>query len=176
MQALIDLILRNLKELWPFRLVHSWSHGLLVRGGKVKQELKPGIHFRWPFLDQVLSTPNTEQATNLETAAITTSDGHAIAVSANLAWRCTSVRDMWLNVWSVYETLPKLTLGHVATHCAKLTWHDLRYNRAQLETDLLAAINAHVNGWGLVVDRVQLTDLVQVRPYRHYLDGATYKA
>ncbi|HEX8321025.1 hypothetical protein [Longimicrobium sp.] len=53
MQALIDFIIRNLMAFWPLARVNAWEIGLRVRLGHVREELRTGIHWRWPFLDEV---------------------------------------------------------------------------------------------------------------------------
>lgn len=171
MQALIDFVVRNLLQFWPVARVYAWQQGLRVRGGRIREELGPGLHWRVPFLDEVQTWPATEQAYDLETAAVTTADGVEIAISANLALQLTSIRQLYGTVWSAERTVCRLAIGEIASYCAAEPWARLSTRRAAVEAELLARLNARVRDWGLRVPRVHLTDLVKVRPHRHYVDG-----
>lgn len=171
MQALIDFLIRNLLALWPIARVHEWKQGLLVRNGRIRRELPPGLHWRWWFIEEVLTWPANTIAQDLETAAVTTTDGTSVAISANYAYRMLSIAKMYRGVWNTEPTLNRLILGCIATHCAQEAWDYLQHNRADLEARLVVAVNAKVTHWGVVVDTINLTDLVRVRPYRHYMDG-----
>lgn len=171
MQAFIDFLIRNLLQLWPIARVYSWQQGLRVRRGVVREELTAGLHWRWWFIDEVKTWPSNQQALDLATASITTTDGVAISVSANVAYRMVSIRLMWLNVWDTVRTMKQLALGEIASHCAHRPWAELRDQRPVLEAALVIAINARVAPWGLIVERVHLTDLVITRGHRHYVDG-----
>lgn len=171
MQALIDFLVRNALKFWPLARVYSWQQGLLVRAGLIVRECPPGLSWRWPFLDEVLTWPSTEQSYDLETAAITTTDGEAVALSANLALRLTSIRQLYETVWNTEATIRRLALGEIASYCAQQAWPALQGERAALEATILARLNAQCRAWGFVVTRVRLTDLVRARPHRHYVDG-----
>jgi regulator of protease activity HflC (stomatin/prohibitin superfamily) len=171
MQALIDFIIRNLLQLWPIARVYSWQQGMRVRRGVIREELGPGLHWRWWFIDEVNTWPATQQALDLATASITTTDGVAVSISANVAYRMISIRLMWLHVWNTQKTLGQLVLGEIATQCAQRAWAELRDQRVTLESSLVTAINARVIPWGIEIDRVHLTDLVITRGHRHYVDG-----
>lgn len=171
MQALIDFVIRNLLQLWPIARVYSYQQGMRVRRGVIREELAPGLHWRWWFVDEVQTWAATQQALDLATASITTADGVSVSVSANIGYRMTSIRAMYLNVWNTATTIRLLALGEIASHCARLSWAELRGPRAAFEASLVGALNQRVTPWGLVVERVHLTDLVVTRGHRHYVDG-----
>jgi regulator of protease activity HflC (stomatin/prohibitin superfamily) len=172
MQALIDFIIRNLLALWPITRVSTWHQGLRLRGGIAEEELGPGLHWRWWFIDEVKQWPSNIMAADLPTAAITTTDGYPVAVSANIVYRMTSIRLMHIAIWSPDVTILKVAAGEIASLCAIESWEGLRTNRPRLESRLTASLNERVAPWGLCVDRVHLTDLVLLaKPHRHYVEG-----
>lgn len=171
MQALIDFIIRNLLQLWPIARVYSWQQGLRVRRGVIREELAPGLHWRWWFIDEVKLWAATSIGLDLATASITTTDGVAVSISANVAYRMTSIRQMWTSVWNAEKTLGLVALGEIATRCAQRSWCELRTNRPAIEADLVHGLNTRVAPWGLCIERVHLTDLVITRGHRHYVDG-----
>lgn len=168
MQALIDFLIRNIMAFWPITRVNAWQMGLRVRLGRARDELGPGIHWRWPFLDQVMLWASTEITRDLPLSAVTTVDGHSVVISANVSFRMRSIRTMYLTVWDVESSLGFLTIGKLASACAQRTWPTLRDDRAALEASLLQDVAGEVSGWGIDVTRMHLTDLVLAKQYRFF--------
>jgi regulator of protease activity HflC (stomatin/prohibitin superfamily) len=172
MQALIDFIIRNLLAVWPITRVNEWQVGMIARAGRIHRELGPGLHWRWPFVEIAYQWPGVEVGLDLETAAITTMDGHSIAISANIGYRLVSIRDSYRGLWGMENTLKKVAIGVIATECARMEWPRLRSERVIVEAELLATLNERIAAWGLRIERLHLTDLVAAKPHRHYMDGA----
>lgn len=95
MQALIDFLLRNLRALWPIEAVDEWQRAILVRGGLIVRELEPGLRWRWPFLDRVVTWPASEVVLDLGTSTITTADGITAALSGNLSYQLVDMAKAW---------------------------------------------------------------------------------
>lgn len=166
MQAFIDFLIRNLMALWPVARINSWQQGIRVRFGIITEELGPGLHWRWPFADEVKRWPDTEITVDLPVGAITTSDGRAVAISANLSYRMVSMRTNWLAVQNCDASLVNLSLGIIATTCAGKDWPALTEDRRHVEVELVERVNAVAATWGLRIIRIHLTDLVQARQFR----------
>jgi regulator of protease activity HflC (stomatin/prohibitin superfamily) len=171
MQQLLQYILDRLMTLWPLYVVREWNTAVLVRGGKIKRELLPGIGWRWPFLDEVLSSPRTECVVDLSTAAIETRDGIAVALSANMAYRITSLAKLWRTVYDMDDSLSRLAIGRIASHVACLRAASLKTKRDQLEANLVADLAVAAAAWGIEVTRVHVTDCVRIKAHRHYVEG-----
>ena len=171
MQALINFIIANLKAIWPISRVYSWHRGLLIRGGIIKRELDPGLHCRWPILDEVYTANCAEQTIDLPTAAVTTSCGRSVAVSANIAYRIFSPKSLWQKVSNIERSVTNLTLGFLASECTKRSWDDLTHRRDDVQSELAAHMSKQLEPWGVEITRVYLTDLVEARHYRLFGDA-----
>lgn len=143
-----------------------------MRGGKAKDELPEGIHWRVPVLDEIIKYPKSEIAINLEPAAITSVDGKPFVLSANVTYKLTSIKKMYTNLWDVENSLKTMALGKIASSCAVESWEYLATNREDLEQGLLEELNEEFKDFGVQVLRVHLTDLVLAKPMRHYLDNS----
>lgn len=170
MQALIDFIVRNLLALWPIARVYDWQQAMIVRGGRIRRELSPGLHWRWLFLEEVKVWPSTECVVDLKTGAITTIDDVAVVLSANVGYRLESIRKAWATVWNLEESLRAVAIGRLSSYAAALEWADLTGDRAELERQMLDDLNAAIAEWGLKVTRVHLTDCVKARQHRLFMD------
>ena len=168
MQALINFVIRNLLALWPIARVYSWEQGVRIRNGVLREEVGPGLHWRWWFVDEFYRVSAAEKTIDLRVGTITTTDGHSAAISANITYRVRSVRAMWQNVHQVEDSLRDLALGFLAEECSGCTWEALRDGRSGLHARLAEHMTDGVSSWGVEVVRVHLTDLVRAKPYRFF--------
>jgi modulator of FtsH protease HflK len=175
-QALIDFIIRNLLALWPIARVYSWQQGVRLRGGILREELPPGLHWRWWFIDEVYRITVAEQTLDLAVGACTTRDGRSVAVSANLAYRIVSVRQMWAAVDDVKCSIRNVALGYLVGECSRQSWDTLTTGRDDVQAQLAAYMTRQLAIWGVEVTRVHITDLVEARQYRLFGDAPTGKA
>lgn len=172
MQAFLDFVIRNLLALWPIARVYEWQLGMIVRGGKIQRELAPGLHWRWWFFDEVKTWPRTDIGLDLATGNITTCDGVPVSVSANMTYRMTSIATNYRRLWSTENSLKLISLGHLASYCAKQDWPSLQAQRERHEEALRSTLDTVAREWGCEVLRVHLTDCVHTRAHSHFVDGA----
>lgn len=172
MQALIDFVMRYIAALWPVVCVREWETALMVRNGHIRQPLGPGLHWRWWFIEEVKRWPAVEVALDLDTAGITSTDGVSFVLSANIGYRLVDISQSWRSLWNMESTMKKTAIGIIATSCSTYSWSGLCMSRESVEYRLLTELNQLFGSWGLQVTRVHLTDLIQGRAHRQYLDGA----
>lgn len=171
MQALIDFIVGNIMEFWPFARVYDWECAMLVRLGKIKRELGAGIHWRWPFIDEVEKDERTEQTIDLGTCAITTKDGVSAAISANVSYKIVDLCRMWQRVTDFDDSLANLLLGLLAHYASRYTWDQLQNGRGRIERFMVRKLSAQTREWGVEITKFNLTDYVKARPYKLFVDS-----
>jgi membrane protease subunit HflK len=171
MQALIDFLIRNLMALWPIARVYSWQIGMRVRNGIIIEELKPGLHWRVLFIDEILRYNVTEQTLNLQTGSVVTKDDQTLSISANIAYTITSPKSMWLTVQDPDDSISDIALGKLISLCSKKTWTQLKNNRSEIERWLRDRLVTETKDWGIEITRVFLTDCVPAKQIRLFTDG-----
>lgn len=140
---------------WKFWLVvEPWDVGVRVRLGKIANKLKPGLHFRIPFLDQIaLVNTRVRVAT---TPPITIGNGiagRARVVSAVVGYR-------------VFDPLKALMTYTVPTAVVFSVVQAELVKSTDAEVALEAARRYFVTG-GIEIDFLALTeDVKDVRTYR----------
>lgn len=172
MQALINFIISNFKAIWPLFRVNEWQQAMLVRGGRIRREVSAGVHWKVPCLDEVMVWPRNEVALDLPTGSVTTVDGQSVTISANLSYRMVSIATMWRSMWNTENTLKLKAAGHITSECGALAWEKLSRDRRSVENDLLASMRRFMEGTGVEVMAVRLTDCVPSDARRHYHDGS----
>jgi regulator of protease activity HflC (stomatin/prohibitin superfamily) len=79
-------------------LIRPWERAIRVRFGNRVVAVGPGIHFRFPLVDQIFAQNIRQRILNLPIQTVTTRLGDAITFSAVVKWRISDVR-------RIYETL-----------------------------------------------------------------------
>lgn len=166
MQALINFIMTNLRALWPIARVYQWNLGILVRCGRIVRELRPGIHWRWWFIDEVYQETATEITVELKSGSITTRDGRTVGVGANLSYRIVNACRLWGRVFGFRESVKNLALGYLTAACLSRRWQELTDERDDLQAKLLETLRGDVSDWGVEITRLQLTHLVEAPAFQ----------
>lgn len=158
---------------WPIALVRSWQRGLRVRNGIAREELEPGWHWRWPFIDEIICAVSVEDMIDLPFIDIPTKDGKLVTASANVAFRVVSPRAMWLSVYDVDENLARLASGKLATLITRRTWMQLAGGQQEMRNWLRDQLTQETQGWGIEVTRVFITNLSPARQVRLLQDSTS---
>lgn len=174
MNALFEWIFKQISALWPLTIVEEWRCAFLLRNGIIIKDLTPGLHWRWLFIEKIITFPKSECGLDLGTSAIITRDGKSVVISANLGYRVTDLALNYRKLWHSENSLAKLALGRMASHCAGMSLEELQ-NRVLTENQILENLNSMVCEWGLEIPRFHLTDCVTARSLRHYIDGMSQK-
>lgn len=173
MQALIDFIIRNLLAVWPIVQVDEWQAGMMVRKGRIHRPLGPGLHWRWLFIEKRIQWPRSEVVISLPTSSITTADGKAIALDANIGYRLVDIIRCWRNVWNLERSIAAAAAGIMCTELATRVWADLQGpRRSERERELRVAFSAMAETFGVEIVRVHLVACVEARQHRHFVDGS----
>jgi regulator of protease activity HflC (stomatin/prohibitin superfamily) len=171
LQALIDFIIRNLLALWPLAVVEFNERGLLIRLGKVRQELEPGLHWRWWFIERVAVVTSTEDFIDLPFGDAVTRDGVPVTFSANVGFKIISPMRMWQAVHDVDENLSRLALGQLSTTISKRTYDEHARGNEAMRTWLKQQLERETSKWGIEITQVYITTLSKARQIRLLKDG-----
>lgn len=174
MQAFIDFLIKNLLKLWPIARVDQWETGIRVRAGIIKETLKPGLHWRWLFIEEVLTWWSTEMSCALATGCVTCASGESVIVSANIRYRVVDYAMSKRTIFDLQATLKRNLIGMICTEVAGRDWSTLAGNRAQLGRALMKSVGETAATWGLLVTAIDITDLAVTQPRHHTSDGSFF--
>jgi regulator of protease activity HflC (stomatin/prohibitin superfamily) len=173
MQALLDFVIRNLLSLWPIVQVNEWERAAMVRNGRIQRALSAGLHWRWLFIERKIDWAGTEVVISLATCSITTRDGKAIALEANLGYRLIDIVKSKRSLWSMETSLKAAAAGVVCSELSQCAWTEMQgVNRKEREAALLATLKELAAPWGIEIVRVHLVACVEARQHRHFIDGS----
>ncbi len=169
-QPFVEAIFNNLALLLPLRVVNSYERGVRFRGGRDIAELEPGVHWFIPGYEAIEIVNVAPETRNLPTQTVTTKDKVDVTFSANVCYKITDARKMFVSVQSFDEAMIAFAMCHLATAVGDNTFASLLRNREQLESELAESLAAKVASWGADIEWVGFTDLTRAKAYRLFGD------
>lgn len=171
MEALLAWIGDRIAVLVIWQTIYDWQRGIKIRLGRIRGELGPGLHWRWPFIEEFEVADTTERTTDLRPAAATTLDGKPVTASANMIYKVVSPAKMWKTVQSVDDSVKNMALGYLVEAIGSRRWESVVRDRRHIQEWMLAEVNKEFSRWGVRVIKVTITDLVITKQIRLFMDG-----
>ncbi|MDW7673383.1 MAG: slipin family protein [Bacillota bacterium] len=146
---------------FSIQIVPQWEQVVVLRFGKYKRMLKPGLTFLIPFIDTIAERVDQRiRATSFMAEQTLTMDTVPVDVDAVLFWLVYDVRKAILEVsdyqkavlWAAQTTLREVIGSSMLS--------DLLSNRRKLDMELLEAIDKKTEPWGITVQSVELRDII----------------
>ena len=163
---LLEFIIKFGKDCLPYVIIEQWNEAILLRFGKFKKVLKPGIHAKIPFVDSVWETEVITQCLDMNPQSITTSDGKNIVVKGIIRYSIDDIQIYLTSIMKPNDVLVDTTQGIIRQIIEDTRWNDL----VGIDNVLTKKVGAFVKRWGIKVEKVTLTDLAQITSYRIILN------
>jgi regulator of protease activity HflC (stomatin/prohibitin superfamily) len=148
----------------PFNVIDAWETGAVLRVGKFNRAVPPGLHWKWPFIEQVVEITTVETTMRLPPQTLTTKDGVGVVVSAIVRYSIPNIERYVTQIFDAKDVLADVTLGAVRQAVTSTDYVDLM--REPPEKAIAAAVRKDVNDYGFKVYRVTFFDLARVRSIR----------
>jgi uncharacterized membrane protein YqiK len=142
------------------RLLKEWERGVLLRLGRFKRVLGPGISWTFPGFDRLVATVDMRiRSTPFQAEKTLTKDTVPVNVDAVLFWVVTDARKAIVEVehyaatvsWAAQTTLRDV-IGH--TELVRMI-----ADREQVDRQLQEIIDAKTSDWGVTVQSVEIRDV-----------------
>lgn len=159
-----DLVVQLWERMTPLRIISAGQHAGVLRFGCYNRTLSPGIHWRWPFIEEI-NTQNTCVTTlRLEPQTITTKDGVSVVVAAIVKYQIKDVKPYITKVWDQRDVLADVIMGAIRKAVNGLTYDQLIASPP--EQSVLDLGCDEVNKFGFKLWAVTFTDLGRIRSLR----------
>jgi len=166
MGEFLRLILDNLRELIPVKLIRTYERGVRFRAGIVeKKPLDPGPRFFWPFWWTIETVNIAPDILDIENLPVTTKDKRIMNMSAIVNYEVVDAVAAYCNVQSYRSAIRGVVVGHLCDRAADFDKDILLEQRADLKRTLRERLTTCVKDWGVRVNDVSLTHTVETKPF-----------
>lgn len=173
---MLDRIFDFLASVWsticPVFIVPQYEQHVVLRYGRFHRELESGIHWRWPFIESVLSCSVVYTTSSLGNQTLQTVDGSIVTVSAAFRHRVSSARIYLLETEDAAGAVNDVVQIAVAEAIRKATWNEI-IAQAFWE-ELTRQASNESRKWGVRITRVGYTDLAKIRVMRLLVDQVQF--
>lgn len=164
---LIDLLVTFIHDILPWKIVDQWEKGVHLRTGKFLKVVEPGLNWKLPFFDQIITTPVITQTVNLKPQTVTSLDEKSVVLTSIVRYHIVDVEKFLLGVMHANDVLIDTTQGIIRDIVEGTNWEDL----FDLSNIVRPEVNEQVENWGITVEQVSFPDLGQIVTYRVMTDG-----
>lgn len=143
------------------RQVREWERGILLRLGRFRRVLQPGISWVVPGVDWVIQIVDMRIRSTMFTAEDTlTKDTVPVNVDAVLFWEVTDAEQAILKVETFLPTVSWAAQTTLRDIIGRTELVRMISDRESLDEELKRTIDAKTHSWGISVDSVELRDVM----------------
>lgn len=170
---LIEFIASFWSNLLPFHIVNAYEHGVILRFGRYKRDVEPGLVWKIPFFDNVMLCRNTMTTINLNSQALTTKDGHPVTTDAIVKYKIIDAQKFLLEVHEVEDAISDITQAKIKEIITRTNWEELhkdvhsdKEDEKSVDEKIKNLAHKEILKFGIKVYYITLTSLVKTRVYR----------
>jgi regulator of protease activity HflC (stomatin/prohibitin superfamily) len=170
---LIEIISNWWLQITPVIIIRDYEEAVLLRFGKFKNVLKPGMHFKIPMFDEVIDQHVVVTTLSLDAQSLYTRDKQNIVVKAVIKYKISDVKVFLLEIYDAQDALSDMSQGIIKNVIMSMTMDEC--TDSELDNTLTKKVRVEARKWGVEVQQVTLTDLAPIRSYRLINDTFTNK-
>ena len=170
---LVELLINWWIEIKPMVIIRDYEEAVLLRFGTFKRVLKPGLHFKVPFFDEVIDQHVVITTLSLDAQSLYTKDKQNIVVKGVIKYRIADVKIFLLEVWDAQDALSDMSASIIKNVIMSMSLDEC--TDSEIDNLLTKKVRVEAKKWGVEVQQVTLTDLAPIRSFRLINDTFTNK-
>ena len=170
---LVELLTNWWLEIKPLVIIRDYEEAVLLRFGKFKSVLKPGLHFKLPLFDEVIDQHVVVTTLSLDAQSLYTKDKQNIVVKGVIKYKIGDVKIFLLEVWDAQDALSDMASSIIKNVIMAMTLDEC--TDSEIDNTLTKKVRVEAKKWGVEVQQVTLTDLAPIRSFRLINDTFTNK-
>jgi len=146
-------------------IVRATHEAVKFRHGKTVITCKPGIHFYWPLVTDVIRLPTVRQTINLPAQVIQCAEDTQIAVSGVVVVEVRSIEAALGRSWDVTDTIEDLSLTCILRELVGRSVDAIgrELKDRSLQKKLTEALRKELRPFGVYIMYAGLTDFSEAR-------------
>lgn len=167
---LIEFLLNIIEDILPIFFVKQYNNGILLRVGKFKRVVKPGIVYKIPFFDKIEIQTIVTTTLSVPTQSVITKDKKALVVKSVVKYKITDVEQFILMVYDARDAISDITQAIIKEQISIRSFNECCDN--DFDNVLAKKLRIEVRKWGIDIERVTLTDIGEIQSLRLFNEGS----
>lgn len=147
----------------PFLILRCYEGGVLLRLGEYKHELKQGLNFKIPLIDEVHTCVKTVDTFQLSPIDITTIDNKQVSVEPIVMFEIHDPKKYLIDTNDATGNIRDVARGTIADHLTDCTWDQVKERKTL--TVIKNAIKKECDAMGITVLKVYFARVVTTKVY-----------
>lgn len=143
-------------------LINQYERAVILRLGKYKKQVKPGIHTRIPLGDNVLVIDIREKVTEFKAERMLTKDNIPVTIDAILRYKIIEERasDALLNVENFNEMIQQVSQTTLRNNIGSSLFQEILSKRDEINDNIKSTIATESENWGIKVTGVEIRQVI----------------
>lgn len=169
---LIDVVLNFGSQILPFVIIPDYAAAVQLRFGRFKKVLTPGLHYKLPFVDEIIEQHVVVTTISLPAQSLYTKDKQNIVVKGVIKFKIAEPKIFLLEVYDAQDALSDMTQSIIKNVIISMSLAECI--DSEIDNTLTKKVRVEARKWGVEVQQVTLTDIAPIRSYRLINDTISY--
>lgn len=152
LDRLIDIIVQIWDVLVPFITIHDYERGVVLRNGKFRKVLEPGLYGKIPYFDTVLTHHVAITTIGLQPQSVITKDGKNIVVRAIVKYKIVDVHNYLVLVNDAKDAMADTTMGIIKETINERDWEEVQ--KGKIDSLITRRVIAATKEYGIEVEKL----------------------
>jgi regulator of protease activity HflC (stomatin/prohibitin superfamily) len=143
-------------------IIRQYERAIILRLGRFKRQVGPGIRIRIPFADNILVVDIRERVSEFKAERMLTKDNVPVTIDAILRYRILEGRssDAILNVQNFNEMIKQVSQTTLRNNIGSALFQDILSKREEINHVVKKIISEEAGNWGIEVTGVEIRQVI----------------
>ena len=141
------------------RMTSEWQRGVVLRLGRYVATHGPGVYYNLPLIESQSVVDLRTESVVIEQQETITKDSVTVRVDAVLWFHVVDPRKAVVLIHNAAAAVVRVALTNLRTVVGQHLLDELLRDRASINEQLRAEVDAAANAWGMSVERIELKDI-----------------
>jgi regulator of protease activity HflC (stomatin/prohibitin superfamily) len=143
-------------------IIKQYERAIILRLGRYKRQVGPGVQTRIPFVDSVLVVDVREKVREFKAERMLTKDNVPVTIDAILRYRIIEERakDAVLNVENFNQMIQQVSQTTLRNNIGSSVFQDILSRREEVNQHIKAVIANEAGNWGIEVTGVEIRQVI----------------
>ncbi len=143
-------------------LINQYERAIILRLGKYRKQVEPGIHTRIPLADNVLVIDVREKVTEFKAERMLTKDNVPVTIDAILRYKIIEEKasDAYLNVENFNDMIQQVSQTTLRNNIGSSLFQEILSRREEINENIKSKIAVESDNWGIMVTGVEIRQVI----------------
>jgi hypothetical protein len=143
-------------------LINQYERAIILRLGKYRKQVEPGIHTRIPLVGNVLVIDVREKVTEFKAERMLTKDNVPVTIDAILRYKIIEEKasDAYLNVENFNDMIQQVSQTTLRNNIGSSLFQEILSRREEINENIKSKIAVESDNWGIMVTGVEIRQVI----------------